>query len=144
MPDSYLKDLNAVQAEVGDPQLVSNSLGPFMTLASTTSLAQPLGLGSGGGAAEAAAAAAAAADVAADLDAEEAAERAAGRELAAEYGGQAPSSPIGQTAGSPLPPETPPDRAFPARGPAAAGMFADLAGLPVQVFHPSVEVAQPM
>lgn len=31
-----------MQAEVGDAQLVSNSLAPFLTLASSTSLGQPL------------------------------------------------------------------------------------------------------
>lgn len=74
-----------------------------MTLASTTSLAEPLGA-AGAGAAEEAAAAAAAANAAADADADEAAERAARRDM-----------------GSPQPPETPRDRLSHSGGPAAAG-----------------------
>lgn len=37
-----------LQVEVGDAQLVSNSLGPFLTLASTTSLAHPVGAAGAG------------------------------------------------------------------------------------------------
>jgi hypothetical protein len=110
--------LFCAQAEVGDAQLVSNSLGPFLTLASKTSLADPIG-SAGFGAAEEAAAAAAAADAAAEADAEEAAERAARRDTAGP-GGQAPSSP--------QPPETPEGRHSHGGGPAAAGMcFAQYA-----------------
>ncbi|KAK9901306.1 hypothetical protein WJX75_005577 [Coccomyxa subellipsoidea] len=103
--------IQRVVAEVGDAQLVSNSLGPFLTLASKTSLADPIG-SAGFGAAEEAAAAAAAADAAAEADAEEAAERAARRDTAGP-GGQAPSSP--------QPPETPEGRHSHGGGPAAAG-----------------------
>ncbi|BDA45300.1 hypothetical protein COCOBI_07-0870 [Coccomyxa sp. Obi] len=111
--------IQRVVVEVGDAQLVSNSLGPFLTLASTTSLAHPVEA-DGAGAAEKAAAEAAAADAAASADAEEAAERAARREAAGPPagapGGQAPGSPAGQPAGSP------PDRHAHSSTPAPAGM----------------------
>ncbi|CAL8471102.1 g10644 [Coccomyxa elongata] len=101
--------------EVGDAQLVSNSLGPFLTLASTTSLAHPVGA-SGAGAAEEAAAAAAAADAAATADAEEAAGPPAGPP-----NGQAPGSPVGQPAAGP-PPESPPEQHVHTSTPTPAGM----------------------